>query len=226
MIIFNSVTKTYPGKIFAVRDINLHIKPGEFVSIVGQSGTGKTTLIKLIIAEEKPSAGEIIIGGWQITKIKKREVPCLRRQIGVIFQDFKLLPKKTVFENISFALEVSNYPVVKIKKIVPQLLRIVGLEDKHHRYPCQISGGEKQRVVIARALAHRPKVIVADEPTGNLDSINTREIIDLLVKINKLGTTVLLVTHNREVVNSLRQRVITLDYGRVINDQKQGKYVL
>jgi len=226
MIIFNSVTKTYPGKIFAVRDINLHIQPGEFVSIVGQSGTGKTTLIKLIIAEEKPSAGEVIIGGWQISKIKKREVPYLRRQIGVIFQDFKLLPKKTVFENISFALEVAGYPAIKIKKITPQLLRIVGLEDKHYRYPHQISGGEKQRVVIARALAHRPKVIVADEPTGNLDSINTREIIDLLVKINKLGTTVLLVTHNREVVNSLRQRVITLDYGRVISDQKQGKYVL
>ena len=226
MIIFKSVTKKYPPNITAVEDINLHVKPGEFVSIVGQSGTGKTTLIKLLTAEERASAGSIIVGGWDITKLKTRDRPYLRRQIGVIFQDFKLLFKKTVFENVSFALEVSGRPDKIIQKIVPQLLRIVGLEDKHTRYPHHLSGGEQQRVVIARALAHQPKIIVADEPSGNLDAINTREIIDLLVKINSFGTTVLLVTHDREVVNSLRKRVITLEDGCIVSDVKQGRYVL
>jgi cell division transport system ATP-binding protein len=226
MIIFQSVTKKYPPNVFAVRDVNLHIKPGEFVSIVGQSGTGKTTLLRLLSTEEKVSAGKIIVGGWDITKIKPREKPYLRRQIGIIFQDFKLLPKKTVFENVSFALEVSGCLDREIKGIVPSLLRVVGLEDKAGRYPRHLSGGEQQRVVIARALAHRPKILAADEPTGNLDAINTRDIINLLLKINKLGTTVLLVTHDREVVNYIRKRVVTLDAGRVVNDQEQGKYVL
>lgn len=226
MIIFKSATKKYPPKVVAVENINLHIKPGEMVSIVGQSGTGKTTLIKLLIAEEKLTAGSIIVGGWDITQIKKRERPYLRRQIGVIFQDFKLLPKKTAFENVSFALAVAGKTDKVIKKTVPQLLRIVGLEDKQHRYPRHLSGGEQQRVVIARALAHKPKIIVADEPTGNLDAINTREIIDLLVKINSFGTTVLLVTHDREVVNSLKRRVITLEDGRIVCDMEKGRYVL
>lgn len=226
MIIFKSATKKYPPKVVAVENINLHIKPGEMVSIVGQSGTGKTTLIKLLIAEEKLTAGSIIVGGWDITRIKKRERPYLRRQIGVIFQDFKLLPKKTAFENVSFALAVAGKTDKVIQKTVPQLLRIVGLEDKQDRYPRHLSGGEQQRVVIARALAHKPKIIVADEPTGNLDAINTREIIDLLVKINSFGTTVLLVTHDREVVNSLKKRVITLEDGRIVCDVEKGRYVL
>jgi cell division transport system ATP-binding protein len=226
MIIFQSVTKKYPPNVFAVRDVNLHIKPGEFVSIVGQSGTGKTTLLRLLSTEEKVSAGKIIVGGWDITKIKPREKPYLRRQIGIIFQDFKLLPKKTVFENVSFALEVSGCLDREIKGIVPSLLRVVGLEDKAGRYPRHLSGGEQQRVVIARALAHRPKILAADEPTGNLDAINTRDIINLLLKINKLGTTMLLVTHDREVVNYIRKRVITLDSGRIVSDKEQGKYVL
>ena len=226
MIIFKSVTKRYPPNITAVEDIHLHVKPGEFVSIVGQSGTGKTTLIKLLTAEEEVTQGSIIVGGWDITRLKTRDRPYLRRQIGVIFQDFKLLLKKTVFENVSFALEVAGRSDRVIQKIVPQLLRIVGLEDKHVRYPHHLSGGEQQRVVIARALAHRPKIIVADEPSGNLDAINTREIIDLLVKINSFGTTVLLVTHDREVVNSLEKRVVTLEDGRIVSDVKKGRYVL
>jgi cell division transport system ATP-binding protein len=226
MIKLKGISKIYPPDIHGLSDISLRINPGEFVSIVGASGAGKTTLAKLLIAEERPTRGSIEIGGWDITGIRQREVPLLRRQIGVVFQDFKLLPKKTVFENISFALEVAGEPGKRIREIVPQVLRIVGLDEKGHRYPRQISGGEQQRVVIARSLVHRPKILLADEPTGNLDAINARDIIDLLQKINAFGTTVVLVTHNREVVNALRKRVITLADGRVANDQQHGKYLL
>lgn len=226
MISLHSVTKYYHPSSPVLKDVNLTIKPGEFVSIVGQSGAGKTTLVKLLIAEEKPSKGKIELGGWDITNIGTGVVPYLRRQIGVIFQDFKLLPKKTVFENVSFALEVSGAPNSRIKEIVPQVLHLVGLGNKFERYPGQLSGGEQQRVVIARSLVHRPKVIIADEPTGNLDSINTEEIIEILKKINEFGTTVVLVTHNREVVNQLRRRVITLADGTIINDESEGKYLL
>ena len=226
MIKFQNITKIYPPNTTALRDINLHINPGEFISIVGQSGTGKTTLIKLLTAEERATSGKIIIGDWDITNIKQREIPALRRQIGVIFQDFKLLPKKTVFENIAFALEVCGASQKRIKNIVPQVLHIVDLEEKVGRYPKQLSGGEQQRVAIARALVHRPKILVADEPTGNLDAINTREVADLLLKINEFGTTVLLVSHNRELVNSLQKRVVTLEQGVIVADQKVGKYIL
>ncbi|MBI4426653.1 MAG: cell division ATP-binding protein FtsE [Candidatus Kerfeldbacteria bacterium] len=226
MITFNKVTKLYQKEIVGVRDVSLTIDPGEFVSIVGQSGSGKTTMAKLIIAEERPTAGQMIIGDWDITDIAHRDIPFLRRQIGVVFQDFKLLPRKTVFENVAFALEVSGTTNEQIRIIVPQVLKIVGLETKADRFPHQLSGGEQQRVVIARSLVHRPKILVADEPTGNLDSINAQEIIDLLKRINSFGTTVVLVTHNREIVNTLRKRVITLDHGQVIADQKSGKYIL
>lgn len=226
MIRLKNVSKIYHPNTIGVKNVNLHIKPGEFVSVVGQSGTGKTTMVKLLIAEEPPTAGNIVIGGWDISRIRGADVPILRRQIGVVFQDFKLLPKKTVFENVSFALEVCGAKRSRIGKIVPQVLKIVGLSEKLNRYPRQLSGGEQQRVVIARSLVHRPKILVADEPTGNLDSINTREIIDLLKKINEFGTTVMLVTHNREVVNSLRKRVITLEDGKVIQDHEEGKYLL
>lgn len=226
MIIFKDVTKKYPPNVTAVVNIDLHIRPGEFVSIVGQSGTGKTTLLKLLTAEESATTGQIIVGGWDITHIKSNERPYLRRQIGVIFQDYKLLPKKSTYENIAFALEVAGKPDRSISKTVPQLLRIVGLENQADRYPQHLSGGEQQRVAIARALAHRPKIIVADEPTGNLDAINTREIIDLLVKINSFGTTVVLVSHDREVVNALKKRVITLEAGQVISDRERSRYVL
>jgi len=226
MIKLKNVSKIYPGGSVGLKNANLRIKPGEFVSIVGQSGTGKTTLVKLLIADERPTKGFIEIGGWEISRIKQHEVPFLRRQIGVVFQDFKLLPQKTVFENIAFALEVCGAPDQKVNQLVPQLLRIVGLEDKAERYPRQLSGGEQQRVVVARSLVHRPKILVADEPTGNLDTLNTREIIQILKKINEFGTTVLLVTHNREVVNMLRQRVITIEDGRIASDEEEGRYKL
>ncbi len=226
MITLEKISKIYPPNVQGLRDINLKIDHGEFVSIVGQSGAGKTTLAKLLIAEERPTRGRIDIGGWDITRIPGRDVPFLRRQIGVVFQDFKLLPKKTVYENVAFALEVASMSGRRIRDIVPQVLKIVGLEEKARRFPHQLSGGEQQRVVIARALVHRPKVLLADEPTGNLDTLNAREIIDLLLKINSFGTTIVLVTHNREVVNALRRRVITLDGGMVVSDQAEGKYLL
>lgn len=226
MITLENVTKFYPHGVTALKDVSVHIHSGEFVSIVGQSGTGKTTLAKLIIAEEQPSSGRVIIGDWDITKINTKDVPLLRRQIGVVFQDFKLLPQKTLFENVAFALEVSGASHEKIKQIVPQVLKIVGLEHKQKRFPREVSGGEQQRVVIARSLVHRPKILVADEPTGNLDTINAHEIVELLLKINSFGTTIVLVTHNREIVNGLRKRVLTMDRGHLVADQSTGKYRL
>src|SRR3989338_929797 len=226
MIQFRNVTKFYPPNTYAVRDVNLTINQGEFVSFVGQSGTGKTTLVKLVIAEERPTKGRVVIGGWGITDIKRHDVPLLRRQIGVVFQDFKLLPRKTVEENVAFALQVAGAPHKKVHEVTPQVLSIVGLERQLDRFPHQLSGGEQQRVSIARALVHRPKILVADEPTGNLDTINTREIIDLLQKINRLGATVVLVTHNRDVVNALKKRVVTLDKGAIVSDKQVGRYVI
>lgn len=229
MIKLFNISKAYSFKnpeVKALNGINLHVKPGEFVSIVGQSGTGKTTLVKALIGEEKVDEGKILIGGWDITNIGRREVPFLRRQIGVIFQDFKLLPKKTLAENVSFALQVCGKSPKKINSIVPHVMKIVGLSEKQNRYPHEISGGEQQRTAIARALVHRPKILLADEPTGNLDSINAGEVIDLLLRINKFGTTVALVTHNREIVNMLKKRVITIDNGQIISDQAVGKYIL
>lgn len=226
MIVFENVSKVYPPNVKALDGFSLQIKPGEFVSIVGQSGTGKTTMVKALIGEERVSHGSIRIGDWDITRLRQRDIPVLRRQIGVIFQDFKLLSNKTLFENVAFAMEVCGHPPSKIKTIVPQVLKLVGLEKKTHRYPHEVSGGEQQRVVIARSLVHHPKILLADEPTGNLDSLNAAEIITILEKINKFGTTVLLVTHNKEIVNSLKRRVVTVDAGRVISDQKIGKYIL
>jgi len=226
MIKIVGLTKVYNENSVGLRNVNLHIDAGEFVSIVGQSGTGKTTLMRMLIAEERPTKGRIHIGDWDISEIKRSEIPYLRRQIGVVFQDFKLLPKKTVRENVSFALEVSGEGRARIAEVVPQVLEIVGLEKKEERYPWQLSGGEQQRVAIARSLVHRPKIMIADEPTGNLDSINTVEIIEILKKINEFGTTVLLTTHNREVVNQLRRRVVTLRDGEIISDEEHSKYRL
>ncbi len=226
MIKLEAVSKIYSRDSIGLRDVNLYVEPGEFLSIVGQSGTGKSTLVKLLIAEERPTKGSIMIGDWDITDIGSSDIPFLRRQIGVIFQDFKLLHKKTVYENVSFALEVAGEPSNRIKKVVPQVLDIVGLADKVHRYPLQLSGGEQQRVAIARSLAHRPKIMIADEPTGNLDSLNTIEIIEILKKVNEFGTTVLLATHNREIVNDLRRRVVTLRNGEIVSDEREGKYRL
>ncbi len=219
MIHFSKVSKKYPPDTTAVHDISFTIETGEMVALVGPSGAGKTTLIRLLIAEEAPSNGTISIANWDITNIRRQDIPLLRRQIGVVFQDFKLLPQRTAAENVAFALEVVGTDTATIKKIVPEVLAIVGLEKKHHLFPHQLSGGEQQRVVIARALAHRPKILIADEPTGNLDSGNAQEIIQLLKKINEFKTTVLLVTHNLEAVRRLKTRVLTLENGRLTGDQ-------
>ncbi len=225
MIKLHNVSKHYAPDLKALDGVDLRIEPGEMVSIVGQSGAGKTTLLRLLIAEERPTHGKIVVGGWDITDIRRPEIPYLRRQIGMVYQDFKLLPKKTAAENIAFALEVAGEARRRIKDVVPQVLKIVGLHGKAERYPFQMSGGEQQRVAIARALVHRPKILVADEPTGNLDAITSQEIIDLLTKINDFGTTVLLVTHDRTIVDHLKRRVITLKDGRVVRDHV-GKYTL
>jgi len=226
MIEITNLSKFYSPDVWALNKVSLKIEAGELVSIVGQSGTGKTTLVKMLIADEPPTDGRIIIGGWDITDIGNYDVPYLRRQIGVVFQDYKLLPKKNVYENVSFALESCGTPKNKIHKIVPQILKIVGLQNKLDRYPHQLSGGEQQRTAIARSLVHQPKLLIADEPTGNLDSINSREIIDLLLKINSLNTTVILVSHDRDIINSLGRRVITMDDGKIISDQIRGRYIL
>jgi len=226
MIKLKNVSKLYKPESQALKDVSLHIKAGEFVSIVGQSGSGKTTLAKLLFAEEKPTGGSIVIGDWDISRIRRSEIPMLRRQIGVVFQDFKLLQRKTVGENIAFALQVAGDRGKRIREVVPQVLKIVGLSDKIDRYPRQLSGGEQQRVSIARALVHRPKILVADEPTGNLDTIHSHEIIQLLKHINSYGTTIVLVTHDRDIVNALNKRVITIQEGEVASDMEHGKYKL
>lgn len=226
MIKIKNVSRTYSKKNKVLDDVSLDIKAGEFVSIVGQSGAGKTTLVRILIGEEEADEGQVVIGDWDISRISKSDVPHLRRQIGVIFQDFKLLSKKTLEENVAFALQVCGATPRKINKVVKNVLKIVGLEDKARRYPDEVSGGEKQRAAIARALVHQPRILLADEPTGNLDAINAGEIIDLLLRINNFGTTVILVTHNKEIVNRLSKRVITMDKGRIVNDQAKGKYLL
>ncbi|MBU2025855.1 MAG: cell division ATP-binding protein FtsE [Patescibacteria group bacterium] len=226
MIEYRDVDKVYDKDLKALSNINIKIKPGEFVSIVGQSGTGKSTLLKLLTREEFPTAGRVIFYDIDLGELSKKELPFHRRRIGVIFQDFKLLPARTTYENVAFALEVSGKSSDEIKKNVPQILDIVGLGNKFNSYPRELSGGEQQRVAIARSLVHHPEVLIADEPTGNLDIINTWEIIDLLLKINKLGTTVVLATHDKETVDRISRRVIAIDDGRVIRDQEQGKYML
>ncbi len=229
MIIFQNVSKFYKinsHQTTALEDASFTINPKEFVSLVGKSGAGKSTIVKLLIAEEKPTKGKVIFGSYDVNKIKHRELPHLRRRIGVIFQDFRLLPNKTSFENVAFALEVAGRLQSDIETFVPQALEMVGLKDKMFNFPKELSGGEKQRVAIARAMINHPDVIIADEPTGNLDPINAWEIIRLLLKINELGTTVLLATHNKEIINYLNRRVINLENGRVIRDEENGKYIL
>ncbi len=225
MIRFEKVTKTYKDKK-AVENIDLEIKNGEFVSIVGVSGAGKSTLLKLIFGEEKVDEGKLYIDDIDIASLEEEDIPYLRRKIGIVFQDMKLLPKKTAFENVAFAMEVAGYPREKIAHDVARILDIVGLKEKTHNFPDEMSGGEKQRVAIARALAHKPVLLIADEPTGNLDEVNSFEILDLLQKINQLGTTVLLATHARDLVNKIQKRVITMDKGRISMEQAKGHYKL
>jgi len=226
MISIENITKVYPPDIVALDDINLKIESGEFISLVGPSGAGKSTLIKLLIVQERPTSGRILIGDKDISHLSPRHVPFYRRKIGVVWQDFKLLRNKTIGENIAYALEVCERPTAEIRSKVPQILKLVGLEGKEDRFPKELSGGEVQRAAIARALVHDPHLLIADEPTGNLDPVNTDEIVKLLLKINKLGTTVLLATHNKDVVDSLKRRVIVLEKGKIVSDKKVGKYSL
>lgn len=226
MITFTKVSKAYSHQSPALNGVTLSIPTGDFVSIVGQSGAGKSTLLKLLSAEERPTAGQINIDGWDITNIKRWQIPHLRRQIGVVFQDFKLLPKRSVFENVAFAMEVGGAPTKEIRASVPHILKLVNLLPKADVYPTKLSGGEKQRVAIARALAYKPQILLADEPTGNLDALHSWDIVQLLIKINKLGTTVLLATHNDDIVNALKKRVVTLNNGKVVSDQQGGTYKL
>lgn len=228
MILLDRVTKTYPGDEEPVLDnISLHIDPHEFVFLVGKSGAGKSTLIKMITKEEQPDSGKIVVGGIDLDYVKRRHIPHYRRRLGVVFQDYKLLPTRTVFENVAFALEIAGMSSRDIQKTVPKVLDLVGLENKAHKFPARLSGGERQRVAIARSVARQPKILIADEPTGNLDVLTRKEIIDLLQKINDFGTTLLVTTHDENIVNNLRKRVITLKDGRLINDQKvHGVYHL
>ena len=226
MIVFQGVSKHYQGHGVALEDVNFEIDPGEFVSLAGRSGAGKSTIIKLLIGEEKPSKGRVFFGQYEVNKLQDNELPAFRRHIGVVFQDFRLLPTKTAYENVAFALEVAGRPSREIVELVPQVLDMVGLGDKMKNFPHELSGGERQRVAIARAMIHRPEVVIADEPTGNLDPFHTFEIIKLLEKINQLGTTVVLATHDKEVINNLERRVLTLDKGRLIRDEAKGKYIL
>jgi len=226
MIEFKNISKVYGKNIWALKNINFRIERGEFVTIVGPSGAGKSTLIRLLICEERPTSGEIYVAGREITHLSRRELPFYRRKIGVIFQDFKLLPQKTVAENVAFALEVSDASPGEIARKVPLILDLVGLSNRMSNKPDELSGGEKQRVSIARALVHTPKILIADEPTGNLDPLSTWEIIELLFKINKRGTTVILATHDKEIVDTLNKRVITIKNGQLVSDQQKGKYIL
>ncbi len=224
MIEFRNVSKNYPGGTHALDDVDISIDKGEFVFILGHSGAGKSTLLKLMLREELPSKGSIMIADYNLVKMKKRQVPYLRRELGVVFQDFRLIPTMTAYENVAFAMRVTNISSKEIRRRVPYILRIVGLEDKMHVYPDQLSGGEQQRVALARALVHNPKIILADEPTGNIDPELSLEIMELLQEINKLGTTVVVVTHDVALANRFKARTITLDHGRVASDTK-GKTV-
>jgi cell division transport system ATP-binding protein len=218
------VGMTYPNGKVALADVNVAIPPGDFVFLVGPSGAGKSTFIRLLIREQLPTSGKVVVAGKDLARMRRREVPKLRRRIGIVFQDFRLLPAKTVFENVAFALEVTGSSRAEIRRRVPQLLNLVGLHEHDDHLPTQLSGGEQQRVAIARALVHDPAMLIADEPTGNLDPVTSWEIIQLLIQINGLGTTVLMATHNQEIVNAMRRRVLALEHGMLVRDESGAAY--
>ncbi len=226
MIYYDKVSKVYPDKTIAVDNVSFGIEPKEFVTIVGQSGAGKTTLMKMLIAEEWPSHGAIFFESANIQRLNKRQMNKLRRRIGMVFQDYRLIPNKTVYENIAFAMEATGKNDREVSSDVPHVLELVDLGHKIWNFPGELSGGEKQRVAIARAIVTQPDIVIADEPTGNLDPTNTYEIIRILQKINELGTTVMLATHNKGVVDTIGGRIITMDKGKVIKDSREGKYIL
>ncbi len=226
VIYYDRVSKIYADDSVALDDISFSIEPGEFVSIVGHSGAGKTTLIKLLLAEERPSNGSVFFESVNVHEVPMSRINTLRRKIGTVFQDFKLLPTKTSYENVAFAMEAAGRPEDEIRSDVPHVLELVDLGDKLNNFPDELSGGEQQRLAIARAIVNQPDVVVADEPTGNLDPVNTFEIVQILKKINDLGTTVILTTHNKGVIDSLKKRVITMDRGKIIRDDREGRYIL
>lgn len=226
MIKFKDISKKYCRECIALDNVSFDVEPKEFVSVVGKSGAGKTTLFKLLIAEERPTGGELFFDNQNVNKLKYKHLPELRRQIGAVFQDYKLLETKNAFENVAYVLEVMGVSDKEIKRDVVEVLDIVGLSEKADNFPAQLSGGENQRLAIARALIHRPQVILADEPTGNLDPYHTSDIIELLLKINEMGTTIILATHNKDIINALGKRVITLYEGRVVRDDAKGKFMI
>lgn len=221
---FKDVEKTYKNGVNAVYDMNLDIKKGEFVFIIGASGSGKSTLIKMLYREEKPTKGEIYVGGVNVAKVKNSKVYKLRRKIGIVFQDYKLLPKLTVYENVAFALEIYGLPTDEVRKKVLKALDLVGLKSRTKSYPDQLSGGEQQRVAIARAIVNSPKLLICDEPTGNLDPDTSLEVMKVIEKINDLGTTIVMATHDREMVNKMKKRVVLLDNGKLVRDYEKGSY--
>lgn len=221
---FKDVDKTYNNGVHAIYGLNLNIKKGEFVFVIGASGSGKSTLIKMLYREEKPNHGEIILGGVNVAKVKNSKVYKLRRKIGIVFQDYKLLPKLTVYENVAFALEIYGLPNEEIRKKTMKALDLVGLKHKIKSLPSQLSGGEQQRVAIARAIVNSPKLLICDEPTGNLDPDTSFEVMKVIEKINELGTTIVMATHDREMVNKLKKRVIILDNGKLVKDYEKGTY--
>ncbi|MFN0311152.1 cell division ATP-binding protein FtsE [Kurthia gibsonii] len=224
MIEMKNVVKKYPNSVVAVKGLNIQIKQGEFVYIVGPSGAGKSTFIKMMYREEKATSGEIKVNGTDLTTLKDREIPFLRRNMGVVFQDFKLLPRKNVYENIAFALEVIEKDPQEIKKRVMDVLKLVGLTKKVKMFPDELSGGEQQRVAIARSIVNSPKVVIADEPTGNLDPETSWEIMRLFDEINARGTTIIMATHNKDIVNTMRKRVIAIENGQIVRDERGGDY--
>jgi len=226
MIYFNKVSKVYPGDFRALDEVTLTIEPKEFVSIVGHSGAGKSTLLKMILAEDVPTSGEVFFESLNVHKVGKSNINKLRRRIGMVFQDYRLLPDKTAYENIAFALEAAGRTDNEIAADVPHVLELVDLAEKAWNFPHELSGGERQRVAIARAIVNQPDVVIADEPTGNLDPVNTFDIVQILKRINDLGTTVVLTTHNKGVIDSLGRRVVTMERGRVVRDDPEGRYVL
>jgi len=226
MIKFEKVTKIYPPGAVVLQDISFEVKKGEFVSIVGKSGSGKTTVTKLILGLERPTSGKVFFGGENIGAADEKEIQKIRRQIGVIYQDYKLLSTKTVYENVAYIMQVEGRENKEIESQTPKVLEIIGLKDKVNNFPKELSGGEQQRLAVARALVNHPDVIIADEPTGNLDPYNTYEVVSLLEKINRAGKTIVLLTHDREVINKLGRRVITLEEGRVVRDEEKGRFII
>lgn len=226
MIHYKNVSKEYATGKYALKGVDLHLNDGEFVFLIGPSGAGKSTLFKMLLREEVPSSGEVWLNDIQVDAIKQKNIPNLRRNIGMIFQNFRVLPRLTVWENVAFAMEVSGKSRQEIDKVVPYMLKLVGLSDRAGAFPYELSGGETQRVAIARALVHEPTVLLADEPTGNLDPATSWEIVELLNKINSWGTTVLMVTHNADIVNAMKKRVVVLKKGKIASDKQKGTYDL